>query len=249
MKMYNEKGNAKRAAKGLADKYPSLVNVIEPIRAPVSQPMWYAAVQVKQGVTLDDAQRAVLEDVAKVLAADIPLEDVVGEPEEVHNGGGAGNQHGQAKAIINANKPNPKGTLVGKVSVADALAGKVLGVKGKKDKDGNVTLKSDGRVDLRQVVNMPKTQSTPAEVKARREARKAAPAKPAKGPTKTEQALGLIRRKGGATAPYLREQLEWGTHTLRGWVSLQNSVNKRGIATLRKDGVTTYFIPDEAETK
>lgn len=227
MKMYSEKGNAKRAAKGLADKYKGQLLVEEPIRAPGggNVQMWYPAVRVREGGhTLTDAQINTIGESAQLVAAAASLESLVPDPAPA----------------------DPKGKLVGKVSLADVMAGNVLGVKGKKDKAGNVHLKSDGKVDLRSVVNMPKTKSTPDEVKARREARKAAPkaAAPAKGPTKTEQALALISRKGGATAPHLREALAWGTHTLRGWVSLQNSKDKRGIATLRKDGVTTYFIPE-----
>lgn len=60
--------------------------------------------------------------------------------------------------------------------------------------------------------------------------------------TKTAIALEMISKPGGAKASVLRDKLGWGTHTLRGWVSLQNSEHNRGIKTLREGMVTTYFI-------
>ncbi len=65
--------------------------------------------------------------------------------------------------------------------------------------------------------------------------------KPAKD-NKTTKALAMMSAKDGARAEDLLKALGWQKHTLRGFVSLQNSKQKRGISTIRKDGVTYYKV-------
>lgn len=71
--------------------------------------------------------------------------------------------------------------------------------------------------------------------------------KPADAPkppkdNKTTKALEMMSKGDGATTEELIKALDWQKHTVRGFVSLQNSKHKRGIATIRKDGVTRYKI-------
>jgi hypothetical protein len=66
-------------------------------------------------------------------------------------------------------------------------------------------------------------------------------AKPARD-NKTTKALAMMSRKNGATTEELIKALDWQKHTVRGFVSTQNSKQKRGIITIRDKGVTSYKI-------
>jgi hypothetical protein len=66
-------------------------------------------------------------------------------------------------------------------------------------------------------------------------------AKPARD-NKTTKALAMMSRKNGATTEELIKALDWQKHTVRGFVSTQNSKQKRGIVTIRDKGVTSYKI-------
>ena len=101
----------------------------------------------------------------------------------------------------------------------------------------------------------------PAPVKAKGKAKDKKPKEPKakktaapkadkpKKETKTSIAIGLMSRKDGVTAAELADKLGWLPHTLRGFISLQNSNESRGIQTKREAGVTTYFIPQPEEGK
>lgn len=104
--------------------------------------------------------------------------------------------------------------------------------------DGTMTAKSK-KTDLRTV--LPKEVEKVRQKNITKAAKALDPAKPPRV-TKTSQALDLMRREGGVTAQHLIDELGWKPHTLRGFVSLQNSNEKRGIITDRKDGVTSYII-------
>lgn len=103
----------------------------------------------------------------------------------------------------------------------------------------------------------------PAPVKkAAPKARKAEARKPKsrvkEGTSKAQQAFDLMSRKGGVTSGELLDRFNWHGPTLRGFISLENSTEKkirkdgkvvkvvkkesRGIKTRRVDGVTTYYI-------
>jgi hypothetical protein len=69
---------------------------------------------------------------------------------------------------------------------------------------------------------------------------------PAKATGKSRKALDLMGQEGGCSAAELRRRLGWGTHTLRGWVSLTNKGRREAglaqIVTMSREGVGTVYL-------
>lgn len=112
----------------------------------------------------------------------------------------------------------------------DGKVGAVLDLNPNAAKDAPKNLRADGTEMTKDEVGTVARVVTPAE----------AP-KPPKD-NKTTKAIEMMSAKDGATTEELIKALDWQKHTVRGFVSLQNSKHKRGIATIRKDGVTSYKI-------
>lgn len=100
------------------------------------------------------------------------------------------------------------------------------------------------------VADLPPTKSTPAEIEARREARRQRVAtegpKPAKAPKQTKAAkiIELVSRENGATFAELMEGTEWQAHTLRGYIA--GTLRKKGhniVCRKIKGEETRYLIP------
>lgn len=60
--------------------------------------------------------------------------------------------------------------------------------------------------------------------------------------TITQQALDMMKRKGGATSKELQDRFGWLPHTVRGFVSNENRLRNRGIETVREKGKPTAYV-------
>ena len=210
MKSFSVKSNAKRFAKGLADKFPG-IEAIEPVETEVGAKEWFAAVRVVDHSIDKAALHASVAESAVIHGLDLG-----GEP--VNEAGAVGEDVTDIPAFL------------------------------RKDTEDRAKRTAEAAKHL-----PPPVVSTPEEVEARREAKRTARqqakneggqnvegARKARTGAVAEKAFAMLRRSGGVTAGEMQEALGWQPHTLRGWISTQNS--KGAGITKVKDSITKVTV-------
>lgn len=102
---------------------------------------------------------------------------------------------------------------------------------------------------LAAVADLPKTRSTPEEIEARREARraKAATQEPKPGKlTKAAIIIALVSRPGGATQTVLETATGWQRHTLRGYIAGTLKPRGHNIVLSKIKGEETRYLIEAA---
>ncbi|RVH56268.1 DUF3489 domain-containing protein [Sinorhizobium meliloti] len=244
MKSYSVKSNAKRFARGLAEKYSGVVPV-EPVAVDCSKSEWFPAVTA-ENLDYADAvaewavvtNRKELGHPGEIAGWTDQAPEVEWSPEEDASG---------LKAAFDDVPPATEGDLEPIEAVAAKINGEGVSAE---------VIRSSDLAALAATLPPP-VKSTREEIEARREERrqridaeKAAGTRTANGAkvkiNKTNVILDLVKRPNGATQTELETATGWQRHTLRGYIA--GTLRKRlapvgkGIECRRAKGEETRYV-------
>lgn len=130
----------------------------------------------------------------------------------------------------------PKADGLGTITADAAKRAKSATVKGKAPAKAKAPAKGKGKAAAA------KKPAVKAKAPAKAKAAPKAVASADKKPNRTDQVVGLLKRKGGASVPQIMEETGWLPHTTRAFLSA--GLLKKGIKVTseKEDGVRVYRL-------